>query len=526
LALKKSSTKINEEMALPFTGCTHIKQVGALPFAGAEGIRPTQTEASDVEGTRKKIHYHELSAKLNPPIPLLGIRSAPGSVMKASYNVPSRFVNPRLDETKLTLRPKSKNNLEQPVEYKVFSKRQVAGMEYHTVPRFYGLAAFGEPTHNQCTLGTPIRVPFVGTLLEYQEHAVTKIVNTLTGSNTAMHGAMLEAACGCGKTVMAINTIARVGRKTAILVHKSFLVTQWRERIAEFLPDARVGICQGPTLEVGDDVDITIVMIQSVCRGKYAPNTFDTFGLLIVDECHHIAAKWFQSSLRYFAADKRLGLTATAQRADGLGFALHWYLGPTVFKIRRAYADVSVNMVQYTGGKKSEISIRGQPAFTQMVTRQVQDSARNAAIVRLAQELLDDGRRIIVMSARRDHLKTLYDGGLGERGASLYMGETSKKRKRERDENSKTTNCLLATYSMGEEGLDLPFLDAIILATPKSSLSCIEQSVGRILRAYPDKQSPLIVDFFDGFSVFWGMMRKRRKYYESRNYSITTRALK
>ena len=515
-------------MALPFSGCGHIRRDGALPFVGSETLMPSQTTPSSsppaTTTARKKIHYKKLSAQLKSPTPLLGLRQAPGAVVKASFNVPSRYLNIPLDESKLTLRPKAKNRMEEPVTYKIFSRRNVNGVFYHTVPRYYGFAAFGEPTHNHCVLGDPVRVPFDGTLMEYQEEAVTRIASTLTSTDTAMHGAMLEAACGCGKTVMALNAISRIGRKTVILVHKGFLVDQWKERIAGFLPSARVGICQGPTLEV-EDVDITIVMLQSVCRGKYPPGTFDSFGLLVVDECHHIAAKWFQSSLRYFAADKRIGLTATADRADGLGYALHWYLGPTVFKIRRAFANVSVDMVQYTGGKKSDISIRGQPAFTQMVTRQVKDPVRNAAIVRLATELMDAGRRIIIMSARRDHLQTLYSF-LADRGASLYMGETSKKRKRERDEQSKTTNCLLATYSMGEEGLDLPFLDAIILATPKSSLSCLEQSVGRILRAHPNKQDPLIVDFFDGFSVFWGMMKKRRKYYESRNYSITERKMK
>jgi superfamily II DNA or RNA helicase len=274
-----------------------------------------------------------------------------------------------------------------------------------------------------------------------------------------------------------------------------------------------------------ENTDIVLVMNQSVCQGKYPPATFDSVGLLIVDECHHLAARYFQTSMRYFSADARLGLTATANRADGLGFALHYFLGPTVYRIRRGGPEVGsgstkVRVVRYRGGTRKEIRTRGRPDFTRMVTRQVQDDERNAAIAQIVDALLREGRRVIVMSARRNHLESLREL-IGEDRSCLYMGETSKKRKRARDEAAKTSPCLLSTYSMGEEGLDIPALDTLVMVTPKSSLACIQQAVGRILREHPGKKSPLVVDFQDTYSVFHGMARKRRGWYESRKFRVT-----
>ena len=98
---------------------------------------------------------------------------------------------------------------------------------------------------------------------------------------------MLSAACGLGKTCMAIEIICQMGIKTAVLVHKEFLITQWIERISSFCPELSTGKIQGDKMEIGD---VTLIMIQTVCNGKYHMDTFKDMEFVVVDECHHLCA--------------------------------------------------------------------------------------------------------------------------------------------------------------------------------------------------------------------------------------------
>ncbi len=269
------------------------------------------------------------------------------------------------------------------------------------------------------------------------------------------------------------------------------------------------------------DADVVIFMMASVVGGRYGPEVFEPFGLLMVDECHHLCARTFMNAARMFPADARLGLTATPPRRDGLGYALAWFLGPVAFCIRRNAASVQVRMARYVGGARTEITMRnGKIAYTKMVTRLVEDARRTEGILDIVRGLLAEGRRVIVMSDRRDHLKAMHEA-LGSELSGLYVGETTKRGRAAR-EDSADKRVVLATSGMAEEGLDIPMLDSIVIVTPKSSLSAIEQAVGRVLRAHPDKRhTPLVVDVYEPFSVFAGMQRKRQNYYEGQGYCVS-----
>ena len=158
---------------------------------------------------------------------------------------------------------------------------------------------------------------FGARLRDYQVPAVQSVLDRLVARDTASNGAMLVAGCGTGKTVMSIAAACALGRKTAILCHNSMLITQWAERVEEFVGESP-GVVQREKVE--HDRPIVLFMIASVISGRYdGTGIFDDFGLVIVDECHHIAAKTFMDSLGRFPARARLGLTATPDRRDGLG---------------------------------------------------------------------------------------------------------------------------------------------------------------------------------------------------------------
>ena len=435
-------------------------------------------------------------------------------VLKSSYNVVD-YALPEDIKKALTLTPKVKKRKfsAPPKSYPIYNVHD----GFVSVPRVFGIAAFMEPTKNLCDLGDDIpNCPdFNGRLLDYQTLATKAVLDTITRKGSAMHCAMLQASCGCGKTVCSIYIASQIKKRVAVLVHKQFLGKQWAESIERFWPGVSIGFVNGNIKEEGNDV--TIFSLQTVMRGKLPKHFFKGIGLLICDECHHLSAEMFSQSMRFFPADKRVGLTATPNRADGLGYALHYFLGPIVFRVRRNSKAVTARIVNFRGGTR-EILVRGEPHFTLMESALTKHKKRNELLVKLALDCVKQGRKVILLSARRKHLEILHDM-LGDELSGLYMGETTKKGRAER-ELSKDKPIMLASIAMSEEGLDIPALDTMILATPRSSLSTIEQCIGRILRSCPGKQNPRIIDVADQCSIFYSMAKKRRSYYEARGYSV------
>ena len=459
-----------------------------------------------------------------PPSALRGAAETP-SILRASLNVPSAALTPAM-RAELTLCPKTNDERAPPEPYPAFKDRDGVA----SVPRFWGLAVFGGAAASsgrreiRVAAGREARIAFRGTLRPYQHHAVDHVVAKLTDPAHPAPGAMLVAGCGTGKTTMSLCVASRLQRKTAVLVHNETLALQWVERAEQFT-GTRPGIVQRERVE--READVLIVMIASLVSGRYdgAP-WLEEVGLVIVDECHHLAARTFLEACRRFPARARLGLTATPQRRDGLERAVSWMLGPAAYSIRRrVQSGVEVRMLRHHAGPAHELKRYGKPDFVRMVTRAVEDEARTRAIVRVALRLVAEGRWIIVLSDRRAHLEAMA-ALLGDRLCGMYVGETSKKAKAKR-EGSLEKRVLLATSRLGEEGLDVPRLSSVLFTTPKSGLGAIEQAVGRILRKHEDKEglAPVVVDVVDRAGMFAGMAAKRERYYHEQGYAVTRGAL-
>ena len=135
-------------------------------------------------------------------------------------------------------------------------------------------------------------------------------------------------------------------------------------------------------------------------------------------------------------------------------------------------------------------------------------------ISNLIQKYNNEGRTILILSDRREHLNILYKL-LDGYSRGFYVGGMKPEELRESQEK----NILLATFSMASEGMDVPKLNTVILASPKSD---VEQSVGRIFRqkASVRKFHPLIIDLQDNFSLFRNQCMKRLKLYHKSNFTI------
>ena len=314
-------------------------------------------------------------------------------------------------------------------------------------------------------------------------------------------------------TTMALAYAAHLKVRTLIIVHKEFLANQWKERIGQFCPGATIGRVQQDTFDI--ECDFVIAMIQTMCSRENDPKAFDSFGFVIVDEAHHIGAAAFSQTMFKLCPRYSLGLTATPERKDGLTNILYWFLGPEIFRVQREnQATTRVEPVFFDDPLFREappVSRLGKINMAGMVTQLTEIDARNQKILSLVRGL-DPSRRVLLLSDRREHCFWLRNN---LEGSAVYLGGMSEK---DLDVASKH-HIIVATYSMAQEGLDIPVLDTLIMTTPHSDVT---QAVGRIMRETPGKvNAPLIIDIVDRWSVFNSMFRKRCVIYKASGFSGT-----
>jgi len=185
----------------------------------------------------------------------------------------------------LTLKPVSVNSL---TETKSFPAYQESEKKIY-VPRYWGINMFGFPKTIKISYGTTINIKFNGVLRDYQVKVLNEYLKAIDftteeKNNKGNGSALIELWTGAGKTVLGLKIIEVLCKKTIIFVHKSFLKDQWIERITQYLPNAKIGLIQGPIIDI-ENKDIVLAMIQSVSMKSYPDTLFDSFGLSVYDEC-------------------------------------------------------------------------------------------------------------------------------------------------------------------------------------------------------------------------------------------------
>ncbi len=401
----------------------------------------------------------------------------------------------------LTVRPESSGDYARPPAFKVFRERG----KYLCVPRYFGIDTFGQPKSDTRPEPSAAHIPFVGTLrapIQTDAHTLgIQAMNTIGGG-------VLSLYCGGGKTTVALAIASHFKLRTMIVVHKEFLADQWAERIREFCPGATIGRVQGDKLDTNHD--FVIALIQTMSQREFPKETFDSIGMLIVDEAHHICARAFSQFLFKISPRYTLGLSATPERKDGLTRLLYWFLGPQFYAIERDSENVLVKTLAYNGPfPQVSMTQYGKMSLPTMLTDLTMVEQRNELILGAIRDLLTTDRNILVLTDRREHAMYLLEQ-FGETGG-LYIGGADL-------EHGASKRLIFATFSLAQEGLDIPKLDTVILATPKSD---IKQAVGRIMRG-KTASHPLIYDVVDHWSVFFSMARKRFSTYRQLNFEIET----
>ena len=338
-------------------------------------------------------------------------------------------------------------------------------------------------------------VKFIGSLYEWQKEVVEHTIDQLRVS--LYNGGILNADCGLGKTMMGIYIAHALGVRVVICVNKEFLMTQWKERIEQVTDGATIGKVQGDSFSIGD---FTLVMIQTIISGRYDPSQFDSVGLLMVDEVHHLPAKTYKLTNSYFNAKYCLGLSATLKRGDGNEHAIFWQVGPTIVSCKRNDTGMSsmgtVYSIVYTGrGPLQHPERYGRMDWSKLITMLTVDQRRNEVISDRCKSLVDGGYNVLVISERVNHLESLIDMWKDHAAHCKYVGETSVKKKRKREELFEVAKLVWTTKAMASEGFDWPSCNCVVLATPTPATANLEQSIGRCQRDHPnkDKTKPNII---------------------------------
>jgi len=399
-----------------------------------------------------------------------------------------------------------------PVPFMVYQEND----KYLSIPKYYGLKKLGNPIKNLELKGQTVNIEFMGELREKQMN----IFNIIIERFKTVDGGLLSLGCGEGKTILALYLACYLKIKTLVIVHKSFLLNQWVKKVTEFT-NAKIGIIQQNKIDI-DNKEIVIGMLQSIAKDKYDSDIFIDFGLVIFDEAHHAPSKYFSKALPIIACKRTLALSATPERADKLEKVLYWYFGDILYKSPiETINTVLVKIMKYNikDDKFKEYTLNYGKEINRpkTINKLIEINKRNIFIFNLLKEvLLEEGRKIIILSDRIEHLnvlKEMCDVNLENITNGYYIGGL----KQSVLDESEKAQIIFATYAMASEALDIPELNTLFMITPRKE---IEQAVGRITRKKDHTVQPLIIDIVDQLPSFARQGLYRRKFYIKKEFII------
>lgn len=386
--------------------------------------------------------------------------------------------------------------------------------------RMVGEAGSNLEVTDACSSPKSIDVSLRADLTDRQQSALDALI--------PHHLGVLVAPPGAGKTVIACGVIAHRRLPTLVVVDRQPLVEQWRERLQEHLRLAakEIGQLGGGRNKAKGAIDIA--MVQSLARREDLGEITKAYGLVIVDECHHVPAVSFERVVREIPVPYWLGLTATPYRRDHLEKLITMYCGAERHRMTPDHDEqLRVERVLVTHTTRHEQSSDEEPGIQAVFRALVEDEERSRQICGDIAAAIEVGRNCLVLTQWTEHLEAI-SGELQRLGikAIVMRGGMGKKARASASaeihaQASAGGLALLATGSFLGEGFDLPQLDTLFLAFPLAFKGRIVQYVGRVLRPTSGKSRVEVHDYVDiNVPVLARMQAKRLAAYASLGFPL------
>lgn len=336
---------------------------------------------------------------------------------------------------------------------------------------------------------------------------------------------ILEAQPGFGKTMVALALTKKLGQKTLIIVHTNTLLHQWQKRIADYFSLAKddLGLIGDNKWKIGKKVTIASYMTLSR-RG--VDEIKNDFGLIIIDECHHVPANTFSTVVKQFPAKYVLGLTATTFRKDKLEKLMYLYISDQVItatnndqdKRNESRPTIKTELIT----RKTQFKGNGKQEDFQKACRFiVADVNRNEQIASDIAVVLTTGAKCLVLTERIEHCEKLLEL-VRQKSKGIHAAiATGVMTKKQRERTAKRMNqerfqLLIATGKLIGEGFDWPAVSHLFLAFPSSWKGKLIQYVGRVQRNCEGKTQAVVHDYFDDQAPMLKLMYfKRLRTYRS-----------
>lgn len=382
--------------------------------------------------------------------------------------------------------------------------------------------------------GRPISVSFSGQLSPEQEKAKQAMMSHTMG--------IISARTGFGKTVLAASIIAEKKVSCLIIVHNRLLADQWEQRLTDFLTiqtepvveytktgkirkKTLIGRFGGGKKLLSEVIDVAL--FQSLSNRDDLSELFSKYGMVIVDEAHHIAAQSFEETIKFANSAYLYGLTATPERKDGLTPLLFMRLGEIIYE-NHLEAEDSLLIPQYFYPRFTNYGeFNSVTTYHEHLHQLTKDSHRNQLIIRDIVENIRDARSSLVLTERLEHVDCLYALLKNElKDVNIYRlkSQQSKKENQQLIEEMnqlKEPFVVIATGKFVGEGFDLHQLEAIFFCLPFSWKGSTQQYLGRLQRNVADKRELRIYDYIDAsVNMLTKMYYKRQREYIKLGYQL------
>lgn len=320
-------------------------------------------------------------------------------------------------------------------------------------------------------------------------------------------GGVVQAPAASGKSIIGVMATQATGQRTLCLFDRKDFLFQWHKEFCKHTNLEQVereagrqlmGVYSGT--ECWPITFATFQSLQTPRGSLFRQQHRDAFGLIIVDECHHLPAKTYRDTVMSFNPLLFLGVTATPVRKDGLEGILYDILGP----LAATGGAEQLNPIVFIHRTAATVKThKGLPDFAQwgyFLSQLAKDKIRNQLLVEYLVKDFNDGRCILGISERVNHLSTLKSLLANHidpaKIAIVHGGTPDRERLYEQVENGRYQ--ILLASKVIDEGVNITRLDTLHLLLPFGSKGArCEQRVGRIRRKHPDKKRPLVRDYLE-----------------------------